>query len=68
MLPGIARTARVCAYDRPGTLRYTERPGTVTDRTSPAPMPRTAGDVLADLHELLTAARVPRSRSGNPTW
>jgi pimeloyl-ACP methyl ester carboxylesterase len=59
VLPGIARSARVCAYDRPGTLRYSENQGSITTRTSPVPMPRTAADVVTDLHTLLRAADVP---------
>lgn len=59
VLPGIARQHRVCAFDRPGTLRYSEDAGTVTTRTTPVPMPRTAADVVADLHALLDAGRVP---------
>jgi pimeloyl-ACP methyl ester carboxylesterase len=59
VLPGIGRFARVCAYDRPGTLRYAENPGSVTTRTSPVPMPRTAADVVTDLHTLLRAAGLP---------
>ena len=57
-LPGLAATHRVCAYDRPGTLRYSN-PVAITDRSSPVPMPRTAKDVVSDLHALLTAAQVP---------
>lgn len=49
---------RACAYDRPGTLRYSNPPS-VTDRSSPVAMPRTARDVAGDLHELLAAADVP---------
>lgn len=52
----IASFTRVCRYDRPGTLRYTDPPPTVTDRSTPVPMPRTAGDVVADLHEVLATA------------
>lgn len=59
VLPALARTNRVCAYDRPGTLRYTTDQGSITDRSTPVPMPRTAADVVADLHALLTAAQVP---------
>ncbi len=58
VLPALARTHRVCAYDRPGTLRYTDPP-TVSDRSSPVAMPRTAQDVVGDLHALLDAAHVP---------
>jgi pimeloyl-ACP methyl ester carboxylesterase len=58
VLPGLAGTHRVCAYDRPGTLRYTN-PVAITDRSSPVPMPRTAKDVVDDLHAVLAAAHVP---------
>jgi pimeloyl-ACP methyl ester carboxylesterase len=53
VLPGVARFTRVCAYDRPGTVE----PG--PSRSDPAPTPRTARDMVADLHALLRAARVP---------
>ncbi|MBV9518270.1 MAG: alpha/beta fold hydrolase [Hyphomicrobiales bacterium] len=58
VLPGVAGFTRVCAYDRPGTARYTDPPQ-LTDRSNPAPMPRTAEQIGEDLHELLAAARVP---------
>ncbi len=52
---GVARSTRVCAYDRPGTtLGATE-----FSRSSPVPMPRTAADAVSDLHRLLRVARVP---------
>lgn len=57
VLPALAGTHRVCAYDRPGTLRYSDPP-TLSDRSSAVAMPRTAQDVVADLHELLAAARL----------
>ncbi|MEC4762566.1 alpha/beta hydrolase [Mycobacterium sherrisii] len=57
VLPALADEHRVCAYDRPGTLRYPDP--TITDRSSPVPMPRTAHDVVEDLHALLTAAHIP---------
>jgi pimeloyl-ACP methyl ester carboxylesterase len=58
VLPGVAGITRVCAYDRPGTLLYTDPPR-ITGRSSPVRMPRTARDVVDDLHALLAAARVP---------
>lgn len=58
MLPALAGDHRVCAYDRPGTLRYADPP-TITDRSSPVAMPRSAQDVVGDLHALLAAAHVP---------
>jgi pimeloyl-ACP methyl ester carboxylesterase len=48
--PEVASLARVCSYDRANI------PGGASD---PAPKPRTAGDVGADLHTALTAAGVP---------
>jgi len=55
VMPEVAKFARVCTYDRPGT---TLNPGEVS-RSDTAPMPRTAVNVLRDLHMLLHAANVP---------
>lgn len=55
VLPGVAAFTRVCAYDRPGTILDLDH----RSRSDPAPMPRTAGDIVADLHALLTVAAVP---------
>jgi pimeloyl-ACP methyl ester carboxylesterase len=67
VLPGVASFTRVCAYDRPGTTA--EVAGDVSppaadeaflpSRSDPVPMPRTAKDVVADLHGLLRAAAIP---------
>jgi pimeloyl-ACP methyl ester carboxylesterase len=67
VLPTVAGFTRVCAYDRPGIslvhnpalhpLAPADRP--FPSRSDPAPMPRTAQDVVADLHALLQAAGVP---------
>lgn len=57
VLPAVAREHRVCAYDRPGTLRLSGSP-TLAGRSSAVTMPRTAGDVVADLHALLDAAHI----------
>ena len=46
-----AKFTRVCAYDRPGTP-VGEKPS----RSDPVPQPTTAGDAVADLHALLSAA------------
>ncbi len=51
----MAKFARVCTYDRPGT---TLNPGEVS-RSDPAPMPRTALNVVRDLHALLKTTRIP---------
>lgn len=55
VMPEVAKFARVCTYDRPGT---TLGPGEVS-RSDSAPMPRTAVNVVRDLHMLLHAANVP---------
>lgn len=54
VLPAIAETTRVYAYDRPGTATVhgdTYEPS----RSDPVPMPRTAQDAVTELHALLTA-------------
>jgi pimeloyl-ACP methyl ester carboxylesterase len=53
---GVAEFTRVCAYDRPGTISGVQTHQ--RSRSDPAPMPRSAGDVVADLRALLAAARV----------
>jgi pimeloyl-ACP methyl ester carboxylesterase len=55
VLPGVAGFTRVCAYDRPGTMLDPDR----RSRSDPAPMPRGAADMVADLHALLGAAAIP---------
>ena len=50
----IARFTRVCAYDRPGTFLDADHLG----RSTPVPMPRTARDLVSDLHALLQTAHV----------
>jgi pimeloyl-ACP methyl ester carboxylesterase len=55
VLPGVARTTRVCTIDRPGT---TLGPAEFS-RSSAVPMPRTAADAVADLHTVLKVAKVP---------
>jgi pimeloyl-ACP methyl ester carboxylesterase len=67
VLPTVAGFTRVCAYDRPG-IALSVNPATyppeladqpTPSRSDPAPMPRAAGDLVADLHALLQAARIP---------
>jgi pimeloyl-ACP methyl ester carboxylesterase len=50
----VARFTRVCAYDRPGTFVDTDHLG----RSTAVPVPRTARDLVSDLHALLQAAHV----------
>jgi pimeloyl-ACP methyl ester carboxylesterase len=47
--------SRVCAYDRPGTVRLDG----VLSPSTPVPQPTTAQDGAADLHALLSAAKEP---------
>ncbi len=53
---GVAAFTRVCAYHRPGTIAGSQT--IQRSRSDPAPMPRSAGDVVADLRALLAAAGV----------
>lgn len=55
VLPEVSRFTRACAYDRPGTTRFS---GEVSPST-PVHQPTTARQGVADLHALLTAAGVP---------
>jgi pimeloyl-ACP methyl ester carboxylesterase len=55
VFPGIAKFTRVCAYDRPGTILDQDH----HSRSDPVPMPRTAGEVVANLHALIAAAQIP---------
>lgn len=67
VLPSVARFTRVCAYDRPGTARLKPRSGAFAPgRSDPAAMPRTARDVVDDLHALLHAA--PRAAGIRPPY
>jgi pimeloyl-ACP methyl ester carboxylesterase len=58
VFPGVARFTRVCLYDRPGTLRYTNPP-TLTTRTSPVSGTRRLPQMVRDLDRVLTAGKVP---------
>lgn len=58
VLPALSSSFRVCAYDRPGTLRYVEGVP-LTDRSMPVSQPRTTAEMALELHDLLAAARVP---------
>ena len=52
--PTIAKTTRVCAYDRPGTTRARAEGG--ISRSDPVAQPVTPSRSVADLHALLEAA------------
>jgi pimeloyl-ACP methyl ester carboxylesterase len=51
----VARSTRVCAYDRPGTFRSDGE----LSRSDPVPQPTTTRNAVADLDALLEAADVP---------
>jgi CubicO group peptidase (beta-lactamase class C family)/pimeloyl-ACP methyl ester carboxylesterase len=55
VFPSVAKFARVCAYDRPGTAGF----GGATSSSTPVRQPTTAADGVADLHALLGAAGEP---------
>jgi CubicO group peptidase (beta-lactamase class C family)/pimeloyl-ACP methyl ester carboxylesterase len=55
VFPEVAKFTRVCAYDRPGTFLDPDHLG----RSTPVSMPRTARDLVSDLHVLLQTAHVP---------
>jgi pimeloyl-ACP methyl ester carboxylesterase len=58
VLPAIAQTNRVCAYDRPGTLLGTGEGAEdfLPSRSDPVPQPTTLQDGVSDLHALLSAS------------
>jgi pimeloyl-ACP methyl ester carboxylesterase len=58
VLPGVAESTRVCAYDRPGT--YAEIDGEIVPSRSDAiAQPRNAPEMAEELHALLQAAEIP---------
>ena len=57
VLPGVAESTRVCAYDRPGT--YAEIDGEIVpSRSDAVAQPRTVSEMVDELHALLQAAGV----------
>ena len=66
VLPGVAEFTRVCTYDRPGTVASIGEDDLVS-RSDAIAQPRTAPEVVAELHALLQAAADPRPlRPGGP--
>ena len=67
VFPAVAKTNRVCTYDRPGSMITTTRTGGTVklgetarrSRSDSAPMPRDPADVVAELHDVLAKADVP---------
>jgi pimeloyl-ACP methyl ester carboxylesterase len=58
VLPGVAESTRVCAYDRPGTYASIGEDDVIS-RSDAIAQPRTAPEVVAELHALLQAAAIP---------
>jgi pimeloyl-ACP methyl ester carboxylesterase len=58
VLAGVAETTRVCSYDRPGTVASIGEDDFVS-RSDAIAQPRTAPEVVAELHALLQAAEIP---------
>jgi pimeloyl-ACP methyl ester carboxylesterase len=58
VLAGVAETTRVCSYDRPGTVASIGEDDFVS-RSDASAQPRTAPEVVAELHALLQAAEIP---------
>jgi pimeloyl-ACP methyl ester carboxylesterase len=58
VLPAIAKTNRVCAYDRPGTILAVGEGAEDFEpsRSDPVPQPTTLQDGVTDLHALLGAS------------
>ena len=58
VMPAVAETTRVCAYDRPGT--YAEIDGEIVpSRSDAVAQPRTLSEMVDELHALLQAAEIP---------
>src|SRR5829696_3627333 len=58
VLPAVAQFTRVCAYDRPGTYAPIGE-DVLIGRSDPISQPRTTPEVVAELHALLQAAKLP---------
>lgn len=58
VMPQVAQTTRVCAYDRPGTYAFIGEE-LFPSRSDPIPQPRTVPEMVDELHALLQAADIP---------
>lgn len=58
VMPAVAEFTRVCAYDRPGAVASIGEDDNIS-RSDPVAQPRTASELVADLHALLRAAEIP---------
>jgi pimeloyl-ACP methyl ester carboxylesterase len=58
VMPAVAESTRVCAYDRPGTYAVINEE-IFPSRSDPIAQPRTVSEMVEELHALLQAAGVP---------
>src|SRR5262245_10897674 len=58
VMQGVCTFTRVCAYDRPGSLRLAAD-SPLPSRSDPVAMPRSGADVVDELHTLLIKAGEP---------
>lgn len=58
VFPGVAAHTRTCVYERPGVAAVLDG-AFQASRSDAVPMPRTASDIVSDLHSLLDIADVP---------
>lgn len=58
VLPEVARATRVCTYDRPGTYAEIDEE-ILASRSDAIAQPRTAPEVVEELHTLLQVAEIP---------
>lgn len=58
VMPGVAETTRVCNYDRPGTYSTINDEDFIS-RSDAIAQPRTAPEVVEELHTLLQVAEIP---------
>ena len=58
VLPRVAETTRVCAYDRPGTYAEIDEE-IVPSRSDAIAQPRAVSEMVEELHALLQAAEIP---------
>jgi pimeloyl-ACP methyl ester carboxylesterase len=56
---GLAKVTRVCAYDRPGTIRYDKPDPHITARSTAVDNPRTLDAQAGDLAAVLARGKVP---------
>jgi pimeloyl-ACP methyl ester carboxylesterase len=58
VFPAVANFTKVCTYDRPGTITIAGN-AIEPSRSTSIPQPTTPKKAVADLHALLTAAKIP---------